>query len=142
MAGCPWAVCQFHHLDFAFYLLTAHYTLFKHFLMTHSMSIKLLSLSWKPLKVLHSFDHSLLIRYQSNALFHTTNITYSILCFGEGNGNPFQHSCLGNPMDCSFLGSSVHGVTRVGHNLATKPPWCFILPSTECAEPNISGIWI
>ena len=25
-------------------------------------------------------------------------------------------------MDCSLPGSSVHGVARVGHDLATKPP--------------------
>ena len=25
-------------------------------------------------------------------------------------------------MDCNLSGSSVHGVTRVGHDLATKPP--------------------
>ena len=35
---------------------------------------------------------------------------------GEGNGNPFQYSCLENPMD-----RVVHGVARVGYNLATKP---------------------
>ena len=40
----------------------------------------------------------------------------------EGNGNPLQDSCLENPMDCSLPGSSVHGVARVGHDLATKPP--------------------
>ena len=38
---------------------------------------------------------------------------------GEGNGNPLQNSCLGNPMDRGTLGATVHGVTRVGHNLAT-----------------------
>ena len=26
------------------------------------------------------------------------------------------------PMDCSLPGSSVHGIARVGHDLATKPP--------------------
>ena len=41
---------------------------------------------------------------------------------GEGNGNPLQYSCLENPMDCSLPASSVHGVARVGHDLATKPP--------------------
>ena len=41
---------------------------------------------------------------------------------GEGNGNPLQYSCLENLMDCSLPGSFVHGVARVGHNLATKPP--------------------
>ena len=41
---------------------------------------------------------------------------------GEGNGNPFQYSCLENPMDRGAWGATVHGVSRVGHNLATKPP--------------------
>ena len=41
---------------------------------------------------------------------------------GEGNGNPFQHSHLENPMDCGLPGSSLHGVARVGHDSATKPP--------------------
>ena len=40
---------------------------------------------------------------------------------GEGNGKPLQYSCLENPMDSSLPGSSAHGVTRVGHDLATKP---------------------
>ena len=41
---------------------------------------------------------------------------------GEGNGNPLQYSCLGNPMDRGDWRAIVHGVTRVGHDLATKPP--------------------
>ena len=41
---------------------------------------------------------------------------------GEGNGNPLQHSCLENPMDRGDWRATVHGVTRVGHDLATKPP--------------------
>ena len=40
---------------------------------------------------------------------------------GEGNGTPLQHSCLGNPMDRGAWQATVHGVTRVGHNLVTKP---------------------
>ena len=40
---------------------------------------------------------------------------------GEGNGNPLQYSCLENPMDRGSWWAIVHGVTRVGHNLATKP---------------------
>ena len=43
-------------------------------------------------------------------------------CPGEGNGNPLQYSCLENPMDRGAWWATVHGVTRVGHNLATKPP--------------------
>ena len=31
---------------------------------------------------------------------------------GEGNGNPLQYSCLGNPMDRGTCWSTVHGVTK------------------------------
>ena len=31
---------------------------------------------------------------------------------GEGNGNPLQYSCLGNPMDRSTWWVTVHGVTE------------------------------
>ena len=37
---------------------------------------------------------------------------------GEGNGNPYRHSCLGNPMDRGAWRATVHGVTRVRHNWA------------------------
>ena len=39
---------------------------------------------------------------------------------GEGNGNPLQYSCLENPMDRGAWWATVHGVTRVGHDLVTK----------------------
>ena len=41
---------------------------------------------------------------------------------GEGNGNPLQYSCLENPMDRGAWRATVHKVSRVGHNLVTKPP--------------------
>ena len=41
---------------------------------------------------------------------------------GEGNGNLLQYSCLENPVDRGAWLATVHGVTRVGHDLATKPP--------------------
>ena len=31
---------------------------------------------------------------------------------GEGKGNTFQHSCLGNPMDRGSWRATVHGVTQ------------------------------
>ena len=31
---------------------------------------------------------------------------------GEGNGNPLQYSCLGNPMDRGDWQATVHGVTK------------------------------
>ena len=33
-----------------------------------------------------------------------------------------QYSCLENPMDRGAWWDTVHGVTRVEHDLATKPP--------------------
>ena len=53
---------------------------------------------------------------------------------GEGNDNPLQYSCLGNPLDRAAWWASPHGVARVRqeHGLATKPLppilqfwWCF-----------------
>ena len=46
---------------------------------------------------------------------------------GEGNGNPFQCSCLENPMDRGAWRATAHGVARFRHDLATKPP-----PTTIC----------
>ena len=31
---------------------------------------------------------------------------------GEGNGNPFQYSCLENPMDRGAWQATVHGVAK------------------------------
>ena len=39
---------------------------------------------------------------------------------GEGNGNPLQYSCLGNPMEKGAWWATVHGVARVTHDLVTK----------------------
>ena len=41
---------------------------------------------------------------------------------GEGNGNLLQYSCLENPMHRGAWQATVHGVTRVGHDLVTTPP--------------------
>ena len=37
---------------------------------------------------------------------------------GEENGNPFQHSCMGNPMNRGAWWATVHGVTE--SDIATK----------------------
>ena len=31
---------------------------------------------------------------------------------GEGNGNPLQYSCLGNPMDRGAWQATVHGIEK------------------------------
>ena len=40
---------------------------------------------------------------------------------GAGHGNPLQDSCLENPKDRGGAWqATVHGVARIGHDLATK----------------------
>ena len=39
---------------------------------------------------------------------------------GKENGNPLQYSRLENPMDREAWWATIHGVARVGHDLATK----------------------
>ena len=41
---------------------------------------------------------------------------------GEGNGNLLQYSSLENSMDREGWQATVHGVARIRHSLATKPP--------------------
>ena len=38
---------------------------------------------------------------------------------GEGNDNPFQYSCLGNPMDRGAWQATVHGITKNWIQLST-----------------------
>ena len=39
---------------------------------------------------------------------------------GEGNGNPLQYFCLGNPMDRGLVGYSPWGYKRVRHDSAIE----------------------
>ena len=50
----------------------------------------------------------------------TGSIPGSEISPGEGHGSPLQFSCLENPMDREAWWATIHGVTRVGHNLATE----------------------
>ena len=59
----------------------------------------------------------------------------------EGNGNPFQCSCLGSSMCRNAWQTTVHGVRRVRHNLVTKPPSPLGLMDTRCA-PSLFVYWL
>ena len=37
---------------------------------------------------------------------------YSLSCIGEGNGNPLQYSCLGNPRDGEAWLAAIYGVAQ------------------------------
>ena len=52
----------------------------------------------------------------------TGSIPKSGRTFGRVNGNPFQYSCQDNPMYRGACWATVRGVTRVRHDLVTKPP--------------------
>ena len=52
---------------------------------------------------------------------------------GEGNGYPLQYSCLENPMDRGDWQTKVDGVTTIGRNLATTPPY-FVEEETEAGR--------
>ena len=39
---------------------------------------------------------------------------------GKGNANLLKYSCLENPMDREAWWATIHGVTRVRHDLVTK----------------------
>ena len=41
---------------------------------------------------------------------------------GSQERDPLQYSCLKNPMDRGAWQATIHGVARVRHDLATKPP--------------------
>ena len=49
---------------------------------------------------------------------------------GEGDGNPLQYSCLGNPMDRGAWQVQSMGSQRVRHDLATKQ-------QQQCSVTNI-----
>ena len=51
---------------------------------------------------------------------------------GEGNGSPLQYFCLGNSTDGGAWQATIHRVTRVGHDLATKPP---------LRQISLKGVW-
>ena len=72
---------------------------------------------------------------------------FSLSCFGEGNGNPLQYSCMENPMDRGAWQATVHGVSKSQEHplekemathsstLAWKIPWM--------EEPGrLQSIWL
>ena len=61
----------------------------------------------------------------------------------EGNGNPLQYSCLENPIDRGVWQATIHGVARVGQDLATKPPAVLDKsPALACGYPVFIAAFI
>ena len=77
---------------------------------------------WYLYEVIQCFAHSSVSKESTCNAEDLGSIPGSGRSPGEGNDNPHQYSCLENPMDRRVCQAIVHGVTRVGHDLATKPP--------------------
>ena len=59
---------------------------------------------------------------------------------GEGNGNPLQYSCLGNPMDRGAWQATVHGVAKSWTRLSTTtqlPVFLFVKYANHSKRLNI-----
>ncbi|KAB0355239.1 hypothetical protein FD755_022698, partial [Muntiacus reevesi] len=72
--------------------------------------------------LVHNSQRTQMSACDAGAFEDLASIPGSGRSLGEGNGNPLQYSCLENPMDRGTWQTTVHGVTRVGHDLVTKPP--------------------
>ena len=51
-------------------------------------------------------------RSQTRLSDFTFTFHFSLLCIGEGNGNPLQCSCLENPRDRGACWAAVYGVAQ------------------------------
>ena len=51
-------------------------------------------------------------RHEESDTTERLHFHFSLLCIGEGNGNPFQCSCLENPRDGGAWWAAVYGVAQ------------------------------
>ena len=52
------------------------------------------------------------IRNEEESVYYFSFLYYFVIDSGEGNGNPLQDSCVGNPMDRGAWWATVHGVAK------------------------------
>ena len=71
-----------------------------------------------------------------------TSLSLSLLCIGEGNGNPLQWSCLENPRDGGALWASIYGVaqswTRLKRLSSSSSSGLFGTPWTAACQASLS----
>ena len=79
-------------------------------LLTLSSDVKLISLT-----VAMGFPDGAVVKNLLANAGHSGSIRGSGRSSGEGNGNPLQYSCLGNPMDRGAWRAKVTGSQKVGH---------------------------
>ena len=59
---------------------------------------------------------------------------------GEGHGYPLPYSCMENSMNRGAWWATVHGVPRVRHDLANRPPPHEMIKATVVNGSEILGI--
>ena len=97
---------------------------------------------WK-LCMLSSGNHSTSVsgRRQLSVNIHALHSPYFLAIYSpasslpEGNGNPLQYSCLGNPKDREAWQVTVHASQRVGHDLVTRKQQ-LLSPDTPTGSPS------
>ena len=52
------------------------------------------------------------IRNEGESVYYFSFLYYFVINSREGNGNPLQESCLGNPMDREAWWATVHRVAK------------------------------
>ena len=62
-------------------------------------------------------------------------------CPGEGNGNPFQCSCLENPIGRGAWQAAVHGVTGAGQDLVPEPSSVSSVCAFAVSLPSEKEVW-
>ena len=68
-------------------------------------------------------------------LYHWHHLESLYICMyacGEGNGNPLQYSCLGNPMDGGAWWATVHWVAKSRTRLSDFTSKCVCKPCEVC----------
>ena len=76
-------------------------------LLTLSSGVKLISLT-----VARDFPDGAVVKNLPANTGHSGSVRGSGRSPGEGNGNPLQYSCLGNPMDRGAWQAKVPGVAK------------------------------
>ena len=79
---------------------------------------------------------SLGVRHDERLHFH-----FSLSCIGEGNGNPFQCSCLENPRDGGAWWASVYGVAQSRTRLLQKQQQQLV-PCSDWLTPSLYFVLI
>ena len=62
------------------------------------------------------------------------------MAHAEGNGNPFQYSCLENPTDRGAWQAIIHGVASIRHDLVTEDEEARCLLTTSWRTKRAGGV--